>query len=72
MDGDLQNDPADIPAFVRKIDEGYDVVVGDRTLPESVSFTNSRVARKLNLDQSADGSDTGAVASQPRSWEAIR
>lgn len=30
MDGDLQNDPADIPAFVRKIDEGYDVVVGWR------------------------------------------
>lgn len=30
MDGDLQNDPADIGAFVAKIEEGYDVVVGWR------------------------------------------
>ncbi|HEV8132794.1 MAG TPA: glycosyltransferase family 2 protein [Acidobacteriota bacterium] len=26
MDADLQNDPADIPAILRKLDEGYDVV----------------------------------------------
>jgi glycosyltransferase involved in cell wall biosynthesis len=30
MDGDLQNDPADIGALLRKIDEGYDIVVGWR------------------------------------------
>ena len=30
MDGDLQNDPADIERFVAKIDEGFDVVVGWR------------------------------------------
>lgn len=30
MDGDLQNDPADIPEFLQKIDEGYDIVVGWR------------------------------------------
>ena len=30
MDGDLQNDPADIPLFLNKIDEGYDLVVGWR------------------------------------------
>jgi glycosyltransferase involved in cell wall biosynthesis len=30
MDGDLQNDPEDIPAFLAKIDEGYDLVVGWR------------------------------------------
>src|SRR5690349_2538841 len=30
MDGDLQNDPADIEHFVAKIDEGYDIVVGWR------------------------------------------
>ncbi|MCC5958858.1 MAG: glycosyltransferase family 2 protein [Ectothiorhodospiraceae bacterium] len=30
MDGDLQNDPADIPLFLEKIDEGYDLVVGWR------------------------------------------
>jgi len=30
MDGDLQNDPADIPEFIRKIGEGYDIVCGWR------------------------------------------
>jgi glycosyltransferase involved in cell wall biosynthesis len=30
MDGDLQNDPADIAGMLRKLDEGYDIVVGWR------------------------------------------
>jgi glycosyltransferase involved in cell wall biosynthesis len=30
MDGDRQNDPADIPALLAKIDEGYDVINGWR------------------------------------------
>jgi hypothetical protein len=30
MDGDLQNDPADIARFIAKLDEGYDIVVGWR------------------------------------------
>ena len=30
MDGDLQNDPRDIPTFLAKIEEGYDLVVGWR------------------------------------------
>lgn len=30
MDGDLQNDPADIPRLVAKLDEGYDAVIGLR------------------------------------------
>ena len=30
MDGDLQHDPSDIPAFIEKLDEGYDVVSGWR------------------------------------------
>ena len=30
MDGDLQNDPQDIPLFLAKIAEGYDLVVGWR------------------------------------------
>lgn len=30
MDGDLQNDPADIPRLLEKINEGYDVVSGWR------------------------------------------
>ncbi len=28
MDADLQDDPADLPSFLTKIEEGYDVVVG--------------------------------------------
>ena len=28
IDGDLQDDPAEIPSFIKKIEEGYDVVVG--------------------------------------------
>lgn len=30
LDADLQNDPADIPALVAKLEEGYDIVVGWR------------------------------------------
>src|SRR5947208_2159100 len=30
MDGDLQHDPAEIPAFIAKIQEGYDIVSGWR------------------------------------------
>jgi glycosyltransferase involved in cell wall biosynthesis len=30
MDGDLQNDPADIPALLSKLHEGYDAVLGER------------------------------------------
>jgi glycosyltransferase involved in cell wall biosynthesis len=30
MDGDLQNDPADIPRLLQKLDEGYDAVLGHR------------------------------------------
>lgn len=30
MDGDLQNDPDDIPELIAKINEGYDIVVGWR------------------------------------------
>ena len=30
MDGDLQHDPGEIPAFIEKLEEGYDVVSGWR------------------------------------------
>ncbi len=30
LDGDLQNDPAEIPAMVQKLEEGYDLVAGWR------------------------------------------
>lgn len=31
MDGDLQHDPADIPRFAEKLEEGFDIVCGCRT-----------------------------------------
>ncbi|MFY7954117.1 MAG: glycosyltransferase family 2 protein [Armatimonadaceae bacterium] len=30
MDGDLQNDPADLPKMLATLDDGYDVVLGER------------------------------------------
>jgi len=46
MDGDLQNDPADIPAFVDKIDEGYDVVAGIRQRRQDKLITR-RIPSKI-------------------------
>ena len=42
LDGDLQNDPADIPRMLAKIDEGFDVVHGWRK-----NRQDSLVSRKL-------------------------
>jgi glycosyltransferase involved in cell wall biosynthesis len=38
-DGDLQNDPADIPALLAKIDEGYDIVCGWRKVRKDAWLT---------------------------------
>ena len=52
MDGELQNDPADIPALVEKLDEGFDLVAGyrvrrqDRLLTRKLpSWAANRVIR---------------------------
>lgn len=42
MDGDLQNDPADIPMLLATIDEGYDVVSGWRKDRQD-TFVNRRL-----------------------------
>jgi glycosyltransferase involved in cell wall biosynthesis len=50
MDADLQNDPADIPAMVAKLDEGYDVVSGWRKERHDRALTRllpSLIANKL-------------------------
>ncbi len=39
LDGDLQNDPRDIPAMVREIEEGFDVVTGWRRDRKDVFLT---------------------------------
>lgn len=54
MDGDLQNDPHDIPKLIEKINEGYDVVTGwrynrkDRFI-KKISSRTGRLMRKLIL-----------------------
>jgi glycosyltransferase involved in cell wall biosynthesis len=54
LDGDLQNDPRDIPALVAKLDEGYDLVCGwrrqrqDKLLLRKVpSWVANRLIRRL-------------------------
>jgi glycosyltransferase involved in cell wall biosynthesis len=50
MDADLQNDPADIPRFLAKMDEGYDVVSGwrvDRKDPYLSRRLPSMIANRL-------------------------
>jgi glycosyltransferase involved in cell wall biosynthesis len=57
MDGDLQNDPADIPRLLEKIEEGYDVVSGwrkdrkdtfiNRKLPSVIA--NSLISRMTGV-----------------------
>jgi glycosyltransferase involved in cell wall biosynthesis len=46
MDADLQNDPADIPKLLAKIDEGYDVVSGWRVKRWQEGFS-AMLTRKL-------------------------
>jgi dolichol-phosphate mannosyltransferase len=48
MDGDLQNDPADIPALLAKLDEGFDVVSGWRADRKDNKFTRTMVSRMAN------------------------
>lgn len=47
MDGDLQNDPADIPALVARLDEGFDVVSGWRR-DRRDSFLRTLLSRAAN------------------------
>ncbi len=50
MDGDLQNDPRDIPALVAKLREGYDIVSGWREKRQDPFFSRrlpSMIANKM-------------------------
>jgi len=54
MDGDLQNDPGDIPRLVERVEEGYDLVAGyrekrqDRLITRKVpSWVANRIIRKV-------------------------
>jgi len=59
MDADLQNDPADIPAMLQKLDDGYDLVAGwradrkdpflNRRLPSMIANKVISMATKVKL-----------------------
>jgi glycosyltransferase involved in cell wall biosynthesis len=48
MDADLQNDPADIPLMLEKIDAGYDVVSGWRKSRQDTFVTRTLPSRMAN------------------------
>ncbi len=48
MDADMQNDPADIPMLLEKIDEGYDVVSGWRINRQDTFVTRTLPSRIAN------------------------
>jgi dolichol-phosphate mannosyltransferase len=49
IDGDLQNDPSDIPMMIEKMNEGYDVVAGIRAKRQDEPFRKflSKIANKI-------------------------
>ncbi|NPV85281.1 MAG: glycosyltransferase family 2 protein [Anaerolineae bacterium] len=48
MDADMQNDPADIPMMIEKIEEGFDVVSGWRFKRQDTFFTRTLPSRIAN------------------------
>ncbi len=48
MDGDLQNDPRDIPRLVDRLDDGWDVVAGFRKHREDAFLTRTVPSRAAN------------------------
>jgi glycosyltransferase involved in cell wall biosynthesis len=48
LDADMQNDPADIPLLIQKIDEGYDVVSGWRVDRQDAALRRRLPSRMAN------------------------
>jgi glycosyltransferase involved in cell wall biosynthesis len=48
MDGDLQHDPAEIPSFIEKLDEGFDIVSGWRCERKDTWLTRRLPSRMAN------------------------
>ncbi|MBL9116499.1 MAG: glycosyltransferase family 2 protein [Verrucomicrobiaceae bacterium] len=64
MDGDLQNDPKDIPALLAKLKEGFDLVCGYRAKRKDTTFKRiqSRIANNVRRAFIGDGvRDTGCT-----------
>ena len=76
MDADLQNDPADIPQLLKKLEEGYDVVSGwrknrqdksKRVLPSKVA---NLIINKLISSTGCKLHDYGCTLKAYRGWVA--
>ena len=70
LDADLQNDPADIPLLLAKLDEGYDVVSGWRrdrkdTLRHGASCRRGSANALISRHLAASSSTTTAARSRP-------
>ena len=64
LDGDLQNDPADIPRLLEKIDEGFDLVCGYRVNRKDSAFRQLQgsIANAVRSRFTKDGvRDTGCT-----------
>ena len=64
LDGDLQNDPADIPAMIAKLEEGFDLVCGYRAKRKDTPFKRfqSKLANAVRSRFVGDGvRDTGCT-----------
>ncbi len=62
MDGDLQNDPADLPRLLAKLEQGFDLVCGYRAKRKDTTFkrVQSRIANFVRSRFTGDGvRDTG-------------
>jgi glycosyltransferase involved in cell wall biosynthesis len=72
MDGDLQNDPADIPRLVERLESGYDIVCGWRRHRKDALITRllpSRIANKLiSWTTGVSIHDTGCSLKAYRAW----
>ncbi len=76
MDGDGQNDPADIPGLIDKLDEGYDVVSGwrknrqDPWLKKALSWGADKL-RKTLIDDQVNDSGCSLKAYKKECFESV-
>jgi glycosyltransferase involved in cell wall biosynthesis len=64
LDGDLQNDPADIPRLLAELEKGFDLVCGYRAKRKDTTFKRiqSRIANAVRSRFTRDGvRDTGCT-----------
>ena len=76
MDGDLQNDPSDIPLLLDKMDEGYDIVSGWRkkrkdSLEKKIFSRTANLLRKILLKDSIHDSGCSLKAIKRKALEEV-